>query len=113
MKVKEVMANKCAHIDPNTTIQEVAKIMRDKDVGILAVGENDRLVGMITDRDMIIRALASGKDIKETKVKDVMTKKCLYCFEEDTLEETSKNMAKNNVRRLVVLNKDKRFVGMV
>ena len=113
MKVREIMSKDCKVIDPNTTFQEAAKIMRDKDVGCLPIGEHDRLVGIITDRDLVVRGLVNGKDVQSAKVKDAMTPKCLYCFEEDTIEEASENMAKNQVRRLPVLNSTKRLVGVI
>ena len=113
MQIKEIMSKDVKFVDPNTTIQEAAKIMREKDIGSLPIGENDRLVGMITDRDIVIKTLANGKDVKETKVTEAMTPKCLYCFEEDTIEEVSKNMAESQVRRMPVLNREKRLVGIV
>jgi CBS domain-containing protein len=113
MKVREIMSKDCKVIDPNTTFQEAAKIMRDKDVGCLPVGEHDRLVGIITDRDLVVRSLANAKEVQTGKVKDAMTPKCLYCFEEDTIEEVSENMAQNQVRRLPVLNSSKRLVGII
>ena len=103
MQVKEIMTKNCTYVSPDTTFQEAAKIMRDKDLGSLPVGENDRLVGLITDRDIVVRTLANGKDINTAKVKDAMTPHCLYCFEEDTIEEASKNMGKKIEMETTVL----------
>ena len=112
-KVKEIMCTNCKHVSSNTTIHEAAKLMKDLDVGFLPVSDNDKLVGMITDRDIVIRTLANGKDVKSTTVKEIMTPKCLYCFEEDSVEEASQNLGKNQVHRMPVLNASKRLVGIL
>jgi len=112
-QVKEIMTKDCNFIDSNATLQQAAKIMKDKDIGFLPVGDNDKIIGIITDRDIVVRTLANGKEINTTTAKDVMTPNCLYCFEEDSVEEVSTNMAKNKVRRLPVLNASKRLVGIV
>lgn len=113
MKIKEIMTKEVKYIEPTVTLQEAANIMRDKDIGVLLVGENDHLTGVITDRDITVRTVANGVDPKTTTVKQAMTPKCLYCFEEDSIEDTAENMAQNQVRRLPVMNKDKRLVGIV
>jgi CBS domain-containing protein len=113
MKVKDIMTKDVKFIKPTTLIQEAAKIMREEDVGALPVGDNDRLVGMITDRDIVIRALIDNTDIKGTTVERAISSHCLYCFEDDSIEDLSNNMAKNQVRRLPVLNQEKRLVGIV
>lgn len=113
MKIKDIMTKEVKFIEPTVTLKEAANIMREKNIGALPVGENDQLTGVITDRDIAIRAIANGSDPKTTTVKQAMTPKCLYCFEEDSIEETGRNMSENQVRRLPVLNKDKRLVGIV
>lgn len=113
MKVKDIMTQNVTFIKPSTPLQEAANLMRDMDVGALPVGENDRLVGIITDRDIVVRALAKNPDIRTTTVEQAMSPHCLYCYENESLEDLSKNMAKNQVRRLPVLNNDKRLVGIV
>ena len=113
MQVKDIMTKEVKYIAPNLTLKEAAGIMREKDIGALPVGENDHLTGVITDRDITVRAIANGFDPKTTTVKQAMTPKCLYCFENDSIEETAKNMAENQVRRLPVMNKDKRLVGII
>jgi CBS domain-containing protein len=113
MKIKDIMTKEVKYINPNTTIKEAAHIMRDKDIGSLPVSENDQIIGVITDRDIAIRAIANGSDPQTETVKQIMTPKCLYCFEEDSVEDTAKNMAENQIRRLPVMNKEKRLVGII
>jgi CBS domain-containing protein len=99
---------------PSATIREAAQRMRDLDVGILPVcGENDRLAGMITDRDIAIRAVAGGFDPVKATVRDVMTPNVIYCFEDQDISEAAQLMQENQVRRLVVLNDEKRLVGVL
>jgi len=111
-KISEVMTRDVRIASPSQTIREVAAAMADGDVGSLPVGENDRLVGMITDRDIVLRAVAKGLDPK-TQVREVMTDRIQYCFEDDDIESVAENMAELGVRRLAVLNRDKRLVGIV
>lgn len=113
MQVKSVMSQSAEWVQPSLQLREAAKRMRDQDIGILPIGEDDRLVGMVTDRDIVIRALPNGKDIEAMTVRDAMTDKVLYCYEDDDVEEVAENMGKNKVRRLPVLNRKKRLVGMV
>lgn len=113
MQVKEIMTKTVKYIDPNTALNDAAQIMLNKDIGALPVGENDRLVGMVTDRDITIRAVAKSNDPHATTVREIMTPKCIYCFEDDSIEEAAKNMGEHQIRRLPVLNKDKRLVGVV
>lgn len=112
MKVNKVMTHDVRLLRPDQTISEAAVLMAEIDTGALPVGDNDRLVGMITDRDIVIRGLAQGKS-PDTKVADIMTKEVLYCFDTDEVDEAARNMGKAKVRRLPVLNKDKRMVGIV
>ena len=113
MRVSEAMTREVRVATPGQTIRDVAKMMAEIDAGAMPVGENDRLVGMITDRDIAIRAVAEGKG-PETPVREVMSNsKVLYCFEDDDLNDVAKNMGSEQVRRLPVVNKDKRLVGIV
>jgi CBS domain-containing protein len=113
MKVRECMSHDVRVANPAQTIAEAARMMSECDSGILPVGENDRLVGMITDRDIAIRAVAK-KLGPDTPVREVMSKdKVLYCYEEDDIEDAAGNMADQQVRRLPVLNRDKRLVGII
>ena len=113
MQVKEIMSRSVDLVDPNTTVRDAAIKMRDDDVGALPVGENDRLVGMITDRDIVIRAVAENKAPPQTPVRDVMSEGICYCFEDDAVDAAARIMADRQVRRLPVLNRDKRLVGIV
>ena len=113
MRVSEAMTRDVRVATPGQTIRDVARIMAEIDAGSMPVGENDRLVGMITDRDIAIRAVAQGKG-PDTPVREVMSdSKVLYCFEDDDLNNVAKNMGDEQVRRLPVVNKDKRLVGIV
>lgn len=113
MLVKQCMIKDVQLASPETTIREAAQKMRDGDFGALPVGENDRLVGMVTDRDIVIRAVSEGKDPNKTTVKECMTKQVLYCYEDQTLEEVAKNLGDNQIRRVPVLSREKRMVGIV
>jgi CBS domain-containing protein len=97
---------------PDQTIGEAAMIMAEIDAGALPVGDGDRLVGMLTDRDIAVRAVAQGKG-PDTRVRDVMSSEIKYCFNDDDVDEVIENMGDIKVRRLVVLNRDKRMVGIV
>ncbi len=113
MKVSEVMTRQVEVISPDDSIQDAARLMASIDAGVLPVGENDRLVGMITDRDIAIRAVGEGRDPKQTRVGEVMTREVRYCFEDDDLDDVSHNMAELQVRRLPVVSKDKRLTGII
>jgi CBS domain-containing protein len=97
---------------PDQTIKEAAKIMADIDAGVLPVGENDRLVGIITDRDIAIRGVAEGKG-PDAKVREIMSKEVKYCFEDEDIDDVLENMGDLQVRRLPVLSREKRLVGIV
>jgi CBS domain-containing protein len=112
MKVKDVMTTNVRLANPGQSIAEAARLMAECDAGVLPVGEDDRLVGMITDRDIALRAVA--KDLPpDTPVRDVMSKEVLYCFEDEALEHVADNMGEQQVRRLPVLNREKRLVGIL
>jgi len=97
---------------PTESIREAAKTMAQIDAGVLPVGQDNRLIGMITDRDIAIRAVAEGKS-PNTPVSEVMSQEVLYCFDDQELEDVARNMADIKVRRLPVLNRDKHLVGIV
>jgi len=111
--VAEVMSRNVELANPNDTVQQAAAAMAKTDAGILPVGEQDRLIGMITDRDIAIRLAAEGKDPAKTRVQEVMTSEVKYCFEDQELNEVAQNMAELQVRRLPVVNRQKRLVGIV
>jgi CBS domain-containing protein len=98
--------------NPDQTIRDAARIMNEIDAGVLPVGENDRLVGMITDRDIAVRAVAEDKP-PSTKVRDVMSREVLYCYDDQDLDEVAMNMGDEQVRRMPVVNREKRLVGIV
>jgi CBS domain-containing protein len=112
MRVSEAMTRDVRVANPGQSIRDVAKIMAEIDAGSMPVGENDRLVGMITDRDIAIRAVAKGKG-PDTPVSEVMSKEVKYCFEDEDLEHVAHNMGDIQVRRLPVVSRDKRLVGIV
>ena len=113
MQVRDAMTRDVRVANPGQSIQDVAKIMDEIDAGVLPVGEGDRLVGMITDRDITVRAVAAGKG-PDTKVRDVMsTEKVMYCFEDDDIDDVARNMGDVKVRRLPVMDRNKRLVGII
>ncbi len=112
MKISDCMTPHVRLCAPNDTIQDAARTMKEMDVGLLPVGENDRLVGTITERDIVIRALAAGKGL-DCQVKEAMSTGIHYCFDSDTIEAVAEKMAEQQIRRLPVLNKQKRMVGIV
>ena len=112
MKVSECMTNDVRIVDPDETLQDAAQAMADIDAGILPVGEGDRLIGIITDRDIAVRGVGRGRS-PNTKVRDVMSPEVKYCFIDEEAEEVLENMAEIQVRRLPVLDRDKRLVGII
>ena len=112
MQISEVMSNNVTVANPKQSIQEAAKMMAQLDAGSLPVGENDRLVGMVTDRDIAVRAISAGMSL-DTPIDEIMTHDVKYCFEEDDVDQIAANMAENKLRRLPVVNKQKRLVGIV
>lgn len=113
MQVKEAMTRDPKVTSPDTTLVDVAALMVAEDVGAIPVGENDRLVGMVTDRDIAVRAVAEGGNPGNTTVREVMSPGVYYCFEDADLSEAAATMAEHQVQRLPVLNRDKRLVGMI
>jgi len=111
MKVLEMMTDSVELTSPDETIGDAARKMSELDVGALPVGDGDKLVGMITDRVITVRAVAKGLD-PETKIRTVMTKDVKYCFEHDEIDDIAQNMADIQVRRLPVLNQNKRIVSL-
>jgi CBS domain-containing protein len=112
MLVKEAMSRHVKIVNPDQSLQEAAKIMLDIDAGAVPVDENDRLVGMITDRDIAVRGVAAGKS-PSAKVREVMTKEVKYCFEDEDIAHIAQNMAQQQVRRLPVVDRNKRLVGIL
>ena len=112
MKISELMTPDVEIVQPDDTLHTAAKMMADLDTGALPVGENDRLVGMITDRDITVRAVAQGRG-PDTKVREAMSEQIRFCFEDEDTQEVGRKMSEWAVRRLPVLNRDKRLVGIV
>jgi len=113
MKVKDVMHRGVTWVEPTISIREIARRMRDDDIGSVPIGENDRLVGIVTDRDIICRGVANGADCNALTARDVMSKPIIYCRADDDLELAIRIMEKNKIRRLPVIDKDKRLVGIL
>lgn len=113
MDIKDIMSTDVEVVTPDTLIHEIAQKMQQRDCGCVVVVENDRMVGMITDRDIALRCVANSHIPAETKAKDVMTPEILYCRDTDNADEVARDMGKNKVRRMPVLNAEKRLVGIV
>lgn len=112
MNIGHCMSRDVQIASPSQTIQTAARMMKEIDAGMLPVGENDRLIGMITDRDIAVRAVGNGRG-PDTSVREIMSTEVLYCFEDDDLDTVSLQMGEQQLRRLPVLNRDKRLVGIV
>lgn len=112
MKVRESMTKDVVLLNPSQTVADAARLMVDNDIGAIPVGDNDRLVGMLTDRDIAVRVVAEGKG-PDTKVSEAMSKEVMYCYDDDDLNDVASNMGNIQVRRLPVVNRDKRLVGIV
>jgi CBS domain-containing protein len=112
-KVRDVMTANVELIASDATVQEAALKMAEADIGALPVDENDRLVGMVTDRDIALRSAATGKNPARTKVREIMTRKVRYCFDDENADEAVESMSELQLRRLPVVNREKRLVGVV
>jgi predicted transcriptional regulator len=113
MKVNEMMHKGVEWVAPETSVAMLAKKMMQHDIGAIPVGENDRLIGMVTDRDIIVRAVANGKDISKLTARDVMTKGMIYCQDSEDVNDAVRIMESKKIRRLTVLDEKKRMVGML
>jgi len=113
MKVSDVMTPDVEVVNPDDTLKTAAQLMADLDSGALPVGENDLLIGVITDRDITIRAVAEGRDPEKTTVRQAMSPDVLYCFGDENVADVSQKMGEWWVRRLPVVNQEKRLVGIV
>ncbi|HML42615.1 MAG: CBS domain-containing protein [Hyphomicrobium zavarzinii] len=113
MKVKNAMHPGVQWVAPDTSVAKVAELMKTHDVGAIPVGENDRLIGIVTDRDITCRGVAAAKDCSKLTARDVMTKGIVYCNESEDLADAVRVMEQKQIRRLPVLNEAKRMVGML
>lgn len=113
MEIREIMTPTVDLVDPNMTIRDAAIRMRDGDVGALPVGENDQLIGMVTDRDIAVRGVATDRQPGNCTVREVMSEGVYYCFEDEEAQDAARTMMEKKVRRLPIVNRDKRLVGIV
>lgn len=113
MRTEEAMHSGVRWVGPETDLRTIARIMKEEDIGALPVGENDRLIGMVTDRDITLRALANGRDVASLTARDVMTEEIVYCRTNESVEDAVHLMELKKIRRLPVINEDKRMVGML
>ena len=113
MRISDVMSRDVKLAAPTDTVQQAAEMMAEIDAGSLPVGEGDRIVGMITDRDITLRAVAKGKAPDQCRVRDVMSPEIKYVYEDESVDDLVRNMGGLQLRRLPVLNRDKRLVGIV
>jgi CBS domain-containing protein len=113
MKITEIMTRKVTCIDSTLPIAKAAEKMRDLDIGFLPVCENDKLVGTVTDRDITTRSVAQSRDPRLAPINEVMTRDVFYCYEDENVEDVARYMQQKEVRRMLILNRDKRLVGVV
>jgi CBS domain-containing protein len=113
MQIKDVMTKDVSFVEPSTPIREIARRMREGDIGSTPVVEHDRLIGMVTDRDIVVRIVAEGANVETATARDAMSPGIFYCFDDDTVEAVLDNMGDNQIRRLPVVNHDKQLVGVV
>lgn len=113
MQVKEAMHKGVYWVDPTTPISDIARLMKDHNIGCLPVGENDRLVGMVTERDIVCRGLANGLDLNAATARDVMSKGIFYTTESTSIDDAAALMEEHRVRRLPVIDDRKRMTGIL
>jgi CBS domain-containing protein len=113
MKVQEIMTTNVECVPPDLGMKELANKMKTLDVGFLAVCENDRLTGTVTDRDIVVRGIAGGRDFNSVKASDIMTNQIFWCYEDDDVKDVARKMRDKEVRRMLILSRDKRLVGVV
>lgn len=113
MKISEVMTRNPKTIDAGATVQQAAQTLASDDIGSLPVRKDDRVIGMLTDRDIVVRVIADRRDPAKTQVEDVLSSSTKYCYEDEDCEHVASNMDELLMRRLPVMNRDKRLVGVV
>lgn len=111
--LKEIMTPNVTCLGPDSSLREVAAKMKELDAGSIPICDKDRLVGMVTDRDIVVKTLGSDRDPEAVKASDVMTSPIVYCFEDQSVDDVARIMEARQVRRLVVLSREKRLVGIV
>lgn len=113
MRVQQCMSKKPEVLPPTASLKEAARKMKELDCGFIPIGENDKLIGAVTDRDIVLRTFAEGKNPNDATLRDVMSKHIEYCFEDDDINEAVKHMEEKQIHRLAVLNRDKRLTGIL
>jgi CBS domain-containing protein len=113
MKVIDMMHRGVECVEPNTTVSAIARIMRDYDIGAMPVCEDGKPIGIVTDRDITLRAVGNNKDVSQLKAKDVMTRNVIYCRDTEEAEDAIRIMESNQIRRLPVLGETEQLVGMI
>jgi len=113
MKVREIMTSNVECLAPEASLKEIAQEMKSLDVGFIPICENDRLMGTVTDRDIVIRAIAEGMEVETCKARDIMSREIVYAFDEDDLKTVAEKMREKEVRRILILDNAKRLVGVV
>ena len=113
MRIQDVMTADVSFVRPDTPILEIARKMRDGDIGSTPGVDDERLVGMVTDRDVVVRVIAEGGDVRTKTARDAMSPGILYCFVDDSVEAVLENMGNQQIRRLPVIDREKRLVGVV
>ena len=113
MKVKNAMHRGVKWVDPSTSVEQLARLMQKHDIGAIPIGENDRLIGMVTDRDIVCRCIAAGLDPKSATARDVMTEGIVFCLEMQELDDAARIMETKKIRRLPVINGKKRMIGIL
>jgi CBS domain-containing protein len=113
MKIDEIMTRKVECVEPTLPIAKAAEKMRDLDIGFLPICENDKLTGAVTDRDITVRSVAQGRDPRLAPVSEIMTQDIFFCYEDEDVDRVARYMQEKEVRRIVILNRQKRLVGVV
>ena len=113
MQISEIMSRDVQFTDRNATLEDAARLMSQFDIGALPVGENEQLLGIVTDRDLVTRGIAAGLDPKTASVGDIMTGAVNYCYDNDEVEEVAEKMAELQLRRMLVVDRDSHLVGIV
>lgn len=113
MKVQDIMTPNALTIPEETSVEDAARMMRDQKIGLLAIGDKEKIAGVITDRDITIRVTAESKDPKHTPVRDVMTSGCAHCFDDQDIEDACFIMEEKHVRRLLVFDRKRDLVGIL
>jgi CBS domain-containing protein len=113
MQAKDLMTRTVECVTPDMQIQEVARRMKSLDIGFVPVCDSDRLIGTVTDRDIVLRVIAEGRDVKGCKARDVMTSEVFWCYDDQTAEEVADYMADQEIRRVVLLDRSQRLVGVI